>query len=229
MQDITTSPMIMRYARLAALIALAATVFTACAAPGTADRKRLANVDRVNAERQLQGRVMDSEQAARLIGAARTLAATKGCEEAIPIYRVLAAYGRNFEIAQYELGECLLDGAPSALDRREAMVWLERAAMAGHRESQKELAEIAYTGGDYSTALGWALVFNEQNDTAIAPMQDFSTPFMDRLRDGLDAEAIAAAERFALDFSPDYMASFRMGRPEPQREKAPDDGVERIR
>jgi len=222
MQHIATS-------RIAILLALAGLTITACAAPGTAERKRLANVDRNNAERQLQGRVMDSEQAARLIGAARNLAATRGCDEAIPVYRVLAAYGRNFEIAQFELGQCLLDGSPSPLDQREAMVWLERAAMAGHRESQKELAEVAFRGNDYAMALGWALVFNDQNDTAIAPMQDFSAPFMDRLKAGLSEADIAAAERFALDFSPAYMASFRMGRPEPRREEAPDDGVERIR
>ncbi|NHK28575.1 SEL1-like repeat protein [Parvularcula flava] len=215
--------------RAAILLALTGLTITACASPGTAERQRLAYADRGNAERQLSGRVMDSEQAARLIGAARNLAANEGCDDAIPVYRVLAAYGRNFEIAQFELGQCLLDGSPSALDRREAMVWFERAAMAGHREAQKELAEIAVTGGDYATALSWALVFNEQNDTAIAPMQDFSAPFMDRLREGLDAQAIAEAERFALDYSPDYMASFRMGRPEPQRDEAPDDGVERIR
>ncbi|GGD19027.1 hypothetical protein GCM10011342_29660 [Aquisalinus flavus] len=222
MQDEATS-------RIALLLALTGLTITACAAPGTAERARLANVDRVNAERQLQGRVMDSEQAARLIGAARTLAATEGCDEAIPVYRVLAAYGRSFEVAQYELGQCLLDGSPTPLDRREAMIWIERAAFAGHREAQKELAEIAFTGGDYATALGWALVFNDQNDTSIAPMQDFSAPFMDRLQAGLGATEIAAAERFAEDFSPDYMASFRMGRPEPQREDAPDDGVKRIR
>lgn len=222
MQDNATS-------RIALLLALTGLTITACAAPGTADRKRLANVDQVNADRQLQGRMMDSEQAAQLIGAARTLAASEGCDEAIPVYRVLAAYGRNFEIAQYELGQCLLDGSPSSLDRREAMVWLERAAFAGHGEAQKELAEIGFAGGDHAAALGWALVFNEQNDTSIAPMQDFSAPFMDRLKAGLSATEIAAAERFALDFSPAYMTSFRMARPEPQREEALDDGVKRIR
>lgn len=210
---------------LAGLIGL--TGLGACSSQGRRDGPR--GFDREGAQAQLSGPVMGAESAARMIDVARTLRRDQGCAEAVPVYRVIASYGQNFEVAQHELAECLLAAEGDPLDRREALVWLERAAMAGHLASQYDLAEISYQSGDFAEALGWGLVFNTRNENALVPRSNFSANFLTQSRNRLSADEVSQAEGFAAAFSPQYMAAFKLGNRRPEREDMPDDGVERIR
>lgn len=193
-------------ARLLFVLVLTCAV-AACARPGP--HGRLASGGGQD-DMLAEGRMIGTETAARMIDRARALETENGCAEAVPTYRVLASYGRNFEIAQYELSRCLLSSDAPALDVAEAVVWLERAALAGHSPSQKLLATTLAETGLYQPALAWAIVFNTDNGKAITPVADLTPAFMQQLESRLSPEQIAEAEEFALDFSREYMTAFKI-------------------
>lgn len=177
------------------------------------------------------------EQAQRLLGMARSLRETEGCAEAAPVYRVLAGFGEGLEPAQVELGECLLEmeggGAQeTALFRREALFWLERAAYAGDGRAQRRLAEyyaaVQTPHGDAQKALGWALLFAENGDAELYGLAGFPKTFETGLRASLSDAAIRDAEKFAEDFSIIRMAiyapSLRAGRAARKEFRRPQSG-----
>ncbi len=84
------------------------------------------------------------QQPGRLLAMARDTQAKKGCKSAIPAYRVISSFGDGYDIAQYELGACLLESATdnpaeTALFHEEAALWLRRAAWAGNARAQLKL------------------------------------------------------------------------------------------
>lgn len=157
------------------------------------------------------------EQSQMLLRMARNVRAQKGCAEAAPVYRVLSGFGEGLEPAQFELGECLLEMegggmAETALFRREALFWLERAAYAGNGRAQRKLAEfygaVHTPHGDAQKALGWALVFARNGDAELYAINSFPDTFEPGLRAELTGEAIAEAEAFAKNFSVIRMAIY---------------------
>ena len=145
----------------------------------------------------------------RVLANARAVKSEKGCAEATPAYRAVAALGEGFEIAQAELGACLLtlDGATeseSALLQREAMFWLERAAHAGQPSAQRTLA-MTYGAADGpladpAAALSWALVFSKNKKADLFAVAPLPPSLIEAQRGTLDADAIASAEAFAANF-----------------------------
>lgn len=103
------------------------------------------------------------EQAIRLQG-------TGDCARAAPLFQSLAVRGRGYEMAQYNLGECLLDLARSATSpaaaarqRAQAATWIVKAANSDLAVAQ-EAAERLYLDGvgvaaDPVEAGKWALLF----------------------------------------------------------------------
>ncbi|MEL7487287.1 MAG: hypothetical protein AAGJ87_08750 [Pseudomonadota bacterium] len=155
--------------------------------------------------------------AGRILAAARAIKTKKGCNKAAPTYRVAAALGEGFEIAQAELGACLLtlDGAnaqETALFEQEALFWLHRAAQAGQPAAQRALAEYYGAAGashyDPEKALSWALVYSENTEASLFGMSPLAQPFLEALDSALDETARAAAQSFADTFKPLAMAAY---------------------
>ena len=162
------------------------------------------------------------DQPQLLLAYARDTQAKKGCKSALAAYRVIASFGDGYDIAQYELGACLMtieatSEVEGALFAQEASFWLTRAAWAGNARAQLKLATAlsgaAAAGSETlrpapADAMKWALVFEQNSARALYNMKSVSPPVMDHLNAALDAESLAAAKVFADGFKPITMAAF---------------------
>jgi hypothetical protein len=103
-------------------------------------------------------------------GKAEDLRLAGKCQEAIPILRQLAAYGDGYELAQYNLGLCLLDTSRTDPDARhaaslkqEAAVFILKAANHNLPKAQASLAAMYLDGDgvapDPVQAGTWALIY----------------------------------------------------------------------
>lgn len=167
------------------------------------------------------GPVPGLQQPGKLLALARDTQAKKGCAAALPAYRVISSFGDGYEIAQYELGACLLEGtgandAERALLREEAALWLRRAAWAGNARAQLRLAQLLSgapgTGLGVAAApeeaLGWSVIYNENAQRDLFDLPAVSEQVTAHLDAALDMAARERALAFAEDFAPLTMAAF---------------------
>jgi len=182
-----------------ALIPSALFAFTACASAPTNS----------GLQNQAELRPPTQTEAERMMKQARETRAKKGCQEAAPAFRVIAGMGAGFEPAQHELAECLLTmtGASpteTALFRKEAMFWLERAAYAGNARAQRKLATLhgAPSGefSDNAAALGWALVYGKNGQADLYGYKSLPATFAPGLEALLSQEDLASAHSFVENF-----------------------------
>ncbi len=180
------------------------------------------------------------EQSQQLLSLAQGVRNRDGCAEAAPIYRVLSGFGEGLELAQFELGECLLEiesenANETALFQQEALFWLERAAFAGNGRAQRKLAEVHAANPTLQSsaekALGWTLIYATNGDKEVYGLRAFPDTFEAGLRASLSDEATAKAEAFAKDFSLIHMSIYTLPsrarrnaggnktRPTPQRDQ----------
>ena len=167
-------------------------------------------------------------QPERLLAHARKVQAEKGCAAAIPAYRVVAAFGAGYDVAQFELGACLLRAdntgdARAALLKQEASFWLTRAAWAGNARAQLTLAS-ALSGAPAAgalvletaphDALKWALVYDQNSARNLYSMKPVSRPVLEHLNATLSPALKTAAHSFAERFTPVQMAAFAAPRME---------------
>jgi TPR repeat protein len=170
-------------------------------------------------------RIPTEEEAGRILTVARQIKNDKGCADAAPHYRVAAAMGEGFEVAQRELGGCLLEmtgstDAETALFRKEGMFWLERAAYAGNAAAQKALAtELAKSPAASADAFKWALAFEKSGEAKLYGYAPLAPQFTEGLRAALTPQQIADAESFAANFSVVRMAPYAA----PPRERSQKD------
>ncbi len=162
------------------------------------------------------------DQPERLLKYARNVQAEKGCKTAVPAYRVIAGFGEGYEVAQYELGACLLETAsPSeqaALLTQEGLFWLRRAAWAGNARAQWRLAMVlsgapssphtVNVGAAPTEAMGWALVYKDNATRDLYGLAPVYPKVIDHLNASLSQGAKAEAETFADDFTEVKMAIF---------------------
>lgn len=154
-----------------------------------------------------------------VLAAARDQQAKKGCAEAVPAYRVVSAYGKGFDVAQFELGACLLEmsaeqGPEAGLFREEGLFWLRRAAWAGNARAQRALAGAlsGALGGDIDPkpgeAMAWALIYGENSDRELFNLPPIDNSVTERLENALSEEEVSAAISFANSFSQISMEPF---------------------
>lgn len=196
---------------------IAAAVLTACASPGGPRGQKSGADGGMRA-----GGAASITRPSALLARARDLQARQGCARAAPSYRVIAAFGEGYEVAQYELGACLLeiDGASAeetALFRNESLFWLRRAAWAGNPRAQGKLATvlsgapaqlIAQIAPDPVEAMMWAIVYDGNGVRGIYNLPDMNGPVADHLDIMLDAAGLETARRRAGEFHKIEMASF---------------------
>jgi hypothetical protein len=142
-------------------------------------------------------------------GKAEDLRLAGKCQEAIPILRQLAARGDGYELAQYNLGLCLLDAGKAEPDaQRAASLKQEGAASilkaANHNlpKAQASLAEM-YLGGDGVVrdpieAGKWALIYHANGTRFALGLPNISADLQARL-DAVLTDATWAQARARAD------------------------------
>ena len=169
-----------------------------------------------------QGPAAGLNQTQMLLARARQVQSEQGCARAVPTYRVVASFGEDYEVAQYELGACLIeiDGVnahETALFREEGLLWIKRAAWGGNARAQHRLAHLLSGAGyepargfaaDPQAAMGWALVYQANPARSLYALPDVADPVLNHLRSALSDDESAAASAFAADFDKIALASF---------------------
>ncbi len=171
--------------------------------------------------REARGPAPAINQPERLLAHARNVQAEKGCDKAIPTYRVIGGFGEGYEVAQYELGACLLETAPiseqTVLLTQEGLFWLRRAAWAGNARAQWRLAMVlSGAPSPYAEnvdaipteAMGWALVYKDNGTRELYGLAPVYPKVLNHLNATLSSDAKAEAATFANDFTEVKMAIF---------------------
>jgi hypothetical protein len=132
------------------------------------------------------------------------------CDVAIPIYRALANQGTGYELAEFNLGRCLLETAKKAPDpataesmKREAGAWTLKAANRGLPNAQNAMASM-YLDGEGVTANSveagkWSLLYHDNAARRMYGLPDIAPALQARLDAALneknwdDAKARAQA------------------------------------
>lgn len=157
-----------------------------------------------------------------LLAAAREQQAKEGCAKAAPAYRIVASYGDGYEIAQYELGACLLEmnsasDTETALFRQEGVFWLSRAAWAGDPRAQGKLAQAlsgaqgyaaSHVAPDPEAALMWSIVYMANGARDTYALRPVPSPVTDYLAETVSGEATERAQQKAAAFSRVTMEAF---------------------
>ncbi|MEM6415786.1 MAG: hypothetical protein AAF720_14140 [Pseudomonadota bacterium] len=164
----------------------------------------------------------------RVLAQARETLKKRGCDAAIPAYRVAAAMGEGFEAAQHELGDCLLSmqsdlATEKTLFREEGLFWLKRAAYAGNARAQRKLAVMLASPADAAhdpvASLGWALTYENNPDADLYGFGPLPRTLVSGLKNDLTADERASAERFSKEFEPLKLSPFEPKRSDEQKRK----------
>jgi TPR repeat protein len=146
-------------------------------------------------------------------GAAEDLRMKGECDKAIPIFRRLANYGAGFELAQYNLGLCLLDIAKTESDaaratslRQEAATDIIAAADRGLPKAQASLVTMYLDGNgverDPVQAGMWALLYHANGARMAIGMPNISPALQARLDSALNDQAWQQAQTRADAWTP---------------------------
>jgi len=135
------------------------------------------------------------------------------CADALPILRRLSNDDRD-DIAQFNLGQCLLDLAKTEPDaqraaglKREGAQWVLRMANKGLPNAQSSLVSVYLDGSgvtpDPVEAGKWALIFHENGTRLAIGMPDISSDLQARLDKALNGETWTQAQSRADKWTPD--------------------------
>ena len=155
-----------------------------------------------------------SSQAETILSDARKKKAESSCAAAIPSYRVVSSFGKGYEVAQSELGACLLEVATvsnpanASLLREEALLWLRRSAYAGNASAQLALAD-ALSGAspiansitpDLVEGYGWALIYKDNAAHKLYGLPELHPAVANHFNAQLDDTTRSAAQSFAANY-----------------------------
>jgi len=150
----------------------------------------------------------------------------QGCEAAIPPLRRFASYGGGFEIAQFELGDCLVEEARATNDdagraalAREAEAVLLKAANSNEPNAQGLLTALYFRGDvlgkDVVEAGKWFLLYSRNNLRinlgARALPKGLETDMRNTLTEDQWKAATAAADAFDVTIQPSVAPPEREG------------------
>jgi TPR repeat protein len=135
------------------------------------------------------------------------------CDVAIGIYRALVAQGKGYELAQFNLGRCLLetakkapDPATAAAQRREAGDWTVKAANHGLPNAENALVAMYLDGegvtADPVEAGKWSLIYHDNAARRMYRLPDIAPALQVRLDAVLNDNAWATAQARASAWSP---------------------------
>ncbi|MEI9989960.1 MAG: hypothetical protein WDM86_07965 [Rhizomicrobium sp.] len=151
-------------------------------------------------------------------GKAEDLRLAGKCNEAIPILRRLAEGGDGFELAQYNLGLCLLDTGKADPDvphgaslKLEGAAFVLKAASHNLPKAQASLAQMYLDGDgvarDPVEAGKWALIYRANGARFALGLPNISADLQARLDGALSAATWAQAQARADAWVPVAQAS----------------------
>jgi hypothetical protein len=128
------------------------------------------------------------------------------CDKAVPILRAYATQGAGNEIAQFNLGMCLLDlaaaqhDAAQAAGRKEGADWIVQSANAGFAKAQARAVMLYLDGAgvaaDPVEAAKWSILYHRNSTRIAIGLRDIAPQVSDRLDAALtDATRTQAQER----------------------------------
>ncbi len=144
-------------------------------------------------------------------GAAEEMRLKGECDRAVPLLRQYAR-GEGSEIAQFNLGMCLLDLAakghdtdPMSAQHKEAAKWIIQAANGNVPKAQAE-AVVLYLDGigvaaDPVEAAKWSILYRRNGVTIAVGMNDIAQNVRDRLDAALTDKSRSQAESRADDWT----------------------------
>jgi TPR repeat protein len=134
------------------------------------------------------------------------------CEEAIPIFRTLAAKGVGYEISEFNLGLCLFDIGKAETDaqrvaslKHEAAEWILKAANQDFPNAQSSLVAIYLNGNgvdiDPVEAGKWSRIYHANGMRLAIGLPDNSPDLQARLDRVLNEKNWAEAQSRATTWS----------------------------
>lgn len=138
---------------------------------------------------------------------------SQGCSAAVTPLRRFASYGGGFEIAQFQLGDCLVEEAratPDAVKRddlaQEALTNLLKAANSNEPNAQGLLADLYFKGDiipqDKVAAGMWLLLYQRNNLRINLGARSLSSGLQADMLKGLSDDEWAQARVKADEFQP---------------------------
>ena len=135
------------------------------------------------------------------------------CQQAIPIFRRLAAKGAGYELAQFNLGRCLFDVSKAEPDaqraaslKHEAADCIVKAANNGLPNAQISLVAVYLDGNgvdrDPVEAGMWSLIYHANGARYAIGLRDISPDLQARLDSVLTEKTWAEAQSRADAWSP---------------------------
>jgi hypothetical protein len=135
------------------------------------------------------------------------------CDVAVPIYRALVSQGTGYELAEFNLGRCLLeqakntpDAAAAATLRHEAADWTVRAANSNLPNAQNGLIAMYLDGeglaADPVEAGKWSLLYHGNATRRMYGLPDVDPGLQARLDSVLTEKTWAVAQSRAAAWSP---------------------------
>ena len=140
------------------------------------------------------------------------------CDKAVPMLRPMAERGAGHEIAQFNLGLCLLDLAKADHDakhagdlRAEAADWVLRAANGGFAKAQA-MAVLLYLDGngvaaDPAEAEKWAILYHRNGMRLGIGLPDTPADVRKRLDATVSDAQETEAKKRARDWTPQVQAA----------------------
>jgi hypothetical protein len=135
------------------------------------------------------------------------------CDVAVPIYRALVSQGTGYELAEYNLGRCLLEQAKNTPDataaaalRHEAADWTIKAANSNLPNAQNGLVAMYLDGvgvaADPVEAGKWSLLYHGNATRRMYGLPDVDPALQARLDSVLTDKSWAVAQARANAWSP---------------------------
>lgn len=193
-----------------ALSIAACTIVAALATPALAqDRERLPDIHDIDTPDGSDLKPKDVKLPRDPVGVAEELRLGGKCDVAVPALRPFADHGAGNEIAQFNLGMCLIDLAAKEHDakqaggmRQEGAQWIVQAANGGFGKAQAQ-AVVLYLDGtgvviDPAEADKWALLYHDNGMRISIGMPDIRPALKSRLDDAL-TDAMRAQARTRAD------------------------------
>jgi TPR repeat protein len=185
-------------------------IAAAFAAPVSAQEgQRLPNINSIDTPDGSDLKPRDVKLPPDPVGAAEELRLSGRCNIAVPALRLFAEHGVGNEIAQFNLGMCLLDFAAKEHDakpagdmRQEGAQWIVQAANGGFGKAQAQ-AVVLYLDGtgvavDPAEADKWALLYHDNGMRISIGMPDIGPAVKSRL-DAALTDAMRAQGRSRAD------------------------------
>jgi TPR repeat protein len=135
------------------------------------------------------------------------------CNEAIPIYGALADLGRGYELAEFNLGQCLIEVSKNAQDaqqaanlKREAARHILKAANTGLPNAQLALVTVYLDGvgigSDPVEAGKWSLIYHSNGTRMALGLPDVPSEVQARLDAALTDKTWSDAQSRAAAWTP---------------------------